>query len=253
MTQELIPLTIATIGTEEQKTVNARDLHAFLEVKSRFNDWIINRIEGVGFEEGKDFVTLTKNLVSGGKSKEYYVSVSMAKELAMLERNEKGKQARLYFIECERVAKEKAYFGGFYIPKTLPDALRLAANLADKNEQLEKQIEGARPKVAFTDSVTSGDTEVTITVAAKTLGIGPRKFFDWLRLNGFLYKQANQATQYAIEKGYMVTRFAKITHDDDSVEKKPYPHITGKGLFYFYGRLLKEGLIVKNDNLELAA
>ena len=72
-------------------------------------------------------------------------------------------------------------------------------------------------------------------------------------MNGFLYKQANQATQYAIEKGYMVTRFAKITHDDDSVEKKPYPHITGKGLFYFYGRLLKEGLISKNDNLELAA
>ncbi len=134
------------------------------------------------------------------------------------------------------------------------------SQISKKNEELEaanqKLVEQASvnaPKVTFANSVTSGDTEVTITVAAKTLGIGPRKFFDWLRLNGFLYKQANQATQYAIEKGYMVTRFAKITHDDDSVEKKPYPHITGKGLFYFYGRLLKEGLIAKNDNLELAA
>lgn len=134
------------------------------------------------------------------------------------------------------------------------------SQISKKNEELEaanqKLVEQASvnaPKVTFANSVTSGDTEVTITVAAKTLGIGPRKFFDWLRLNGFLYKQANQATQYAIEKGYMVTRFAKITHDDDSVEKKPYPHITGKGLFYFYGRLLKEGLISKNDNLELAA
>ena len=134
------------------------------------------------------------------------------------------------------------------------------SQISKKNEELEaanqKLVEQAAndaPKVAFTDSVTSGGTEVTITLAAKTLGIGPRKFFDWLRLNGFLYKQANQATQYAIEKGYMVTRFAKITHDDDSVEKKPYPHITGKGLFYFYGRLLKEGLVAKNDNLELAA
>lgn len=134
------------------------------------------------------------------------------------------------------------------------------SQISKKNEELEaanqKLVEQASvnaPKVTFANSVTSGDTEITITVAAKTLGIGPRKFFDWLRLNGFLYKQANQATQYAIEKGYMVTRFAKITHDDDSVEKKPYPHITGKGLFYFYGRLLKEGLISKNDNLELAA
>ena len=85
------------------------------------------------------------------------------------------------------------------------------------------------------------------------MGIGPRKFFNWLRLNGFLYKQSNQATQYAIEHGLMVTVFAKIPHDDEPTDLKPYAHVTGKGLFYFYGRLLKEGLISKNDNLELAA
>lgn len=137
--------------------------------------------------------------------------------------------------------------------KLLQAAEKKTKELETANQQLTDQAAVNAPKVTFANSVTSGDTEVTITLAAKTLGIGPRKFFDWLRLNGFLYKQANQATQYAIEKGYMVTRFAKITHDDDSVEKKPYPHITGKGLFYFYGRLLKEGLISKNDNLELAA
>jgi len=137
--------------------------------------------------------------------------------------------------------------------KLLQAAEKKTKELEAANQQLTDQAAVNAPKVTFANSVTSGNTEVTITVAAKTLGIGPRKFFDWLRLNGFLYKQANQATQYAIEKGYMVTRFAKITHDDDSVEKKPYPHVTGKGLFYFYGRLLKEGLIAKNDNLELAA
>ena len=134
------------------------------------------------------------------------------------------------------------------------------SQISKKNEELEaanqKLVEQAAndaPKVAFTDSVTSGDTDVTITVAAKTLGIGPRKFFNWLRMNGFLYKQSNQATQDAINRGLMVTVFAKIPHDDESIEKKPYAHVTGKGLFYFYGRLLKEGLIAKNDNLELAA
>lgn len=134
------------------------------------------------------------------------------------------------------------------------------SQISKKNEELEaanqKLVEQAAvnaPKVSFTDSVTSGDTEVTITVAAKTLGIGPRKFFNWLRMNGFLYKQSNQATQDAINRGLMVTTFAKISHDDEATELKPYAHVTGKGLFYFYGRLLKEGLISKNDNLELAA
>ena len=165
------------------------------------------------------------------------------------------------FRDCrDELAKVNANPLAAMLAKPKSELFLELSQISKKNEELEaanqKLIEQAAndaPKVAFTDSVTSGDTEVTITVAAKTLGIGPRKFFDWLRLNGFLYKQANQATQYAIEKGYMVTRFAKITHDDDSVEKKPYPHITGKGLFYFYGRLLKEGLISKNDNLELAA
>ena len=134
------------------------------------------------------------------------------------------------------------------------------SQISKKNEELEaanqKLVEQAAndaPKVAFTDSVMSGDTEVTITVAAKTLGIGPRKFFNWLRMNGFLYKQSNQATQDAINSGLMVTVFAKIPHDDEPTDLKPYAHVTGKGLFYFYGRLLKEGLISKNDNLELAA
>lgn len=102
----IIPVAQTHVGGELIKTCNARDLHAFLEVKARFNDWIANRIDSFGFVENQDFVALTKNLVSGGKAKDYFITLDMAKELAMVERNEKGKQARRYFIECERVAKE---------------------------------------------------------------------------------------------------------------------------------------------------
>lgn len=137
--------------------------------------------------------------------------------------------------------------------KLLQAAEKKTKELEAVNQQLTDQAAANAPKVTFADSVTSGDTEVTITIAAKTLGIGPRKFFNWLRMNGFLYKQSNQATQDAINRGLMVTVFAKIPHDDEPTERKPYAHVTGKGLFYFYGRLLKEGLIAKNDNLELAA
>ncbi|WP_455481305.1 antA/AntB antirepressor family protein [Bartonella sp. B12(2025)] len=105
----LIPISEQTIDQETVQTVNARELHAFLEVKSEFRNWIKNRIEEYAFSENQDFVSFGKNLPkpSGGRpSIEYHLTLDMAKELAMVERNEKGKQARQYFIECERRAKQ---------------------------------------------------------------------------------------------------------------------------------------------------
>ncbi|WP_022708925.1 antA/AntB antirepressor family protein [Bartonella bovis] len=98
-----------TINQEIVQTVNARELYTFLKVHSNFNDWIAHRIKEYGFLENKDFVSFIQILVkpkSGRPSMEYYLTLDMAKELAMIERNEKGKQARQYFIECERKAKQ---------------------------------------------------------------------------------------------------------------------------------------------------
>lgn len=103
---ELIKIEPSHIGGEVIQTCNARDLHAFLEVKARFNAWIRNRVEDFGFQENQDFITLTRLLVSGGKRKDYYLSLDMAKELAVVERTAKGKEARRYFIQCERIAKQ---------------------------------------------------------------------------------------------------------------------------------------------------
>lgn len=131
-------------------------------------------------------------------------------------------------------------------------AARAWADEVEKNQKLIEQAKADAPKVEFSEAVVASDSEMTITATAKVLGIGPRKFFDWLRLNGFLYKQANQATQDAINRGYMVVRFHSIQHAD-GVEQKAYPHVTGAGLFYFYGRLRKNNLIQRNEKLELAA
>ena len=96
------------------QTVNARELHAFLEVGKDFSTWIKDRIEQYGFSEGQDYAVfdspeLGNQTGRGGdrRSKTYAISLNMAKELAMVERNEKGKQARAYFIECERRAQHK--------------------------------------------------------------------------------------------------------------------------------------------------
>ena len=102
---ELIPLHSQTIDGNAVETVSARELHAFLESKQDFSTWIKNRIEKYEFVENADYLLhkFMEQTPSGAKHKiDYYVSVGMAKELAMVENNDKGKQARKYFIECEK-------------------------------------------------------------------------------------------------------------------------------------------------------
>lgn len=92
-----------------EQAVNARELHGFLGSKQQFADWIKNRIEKYEFEENTDFVVFHKDMKNskGGRSSiEYAITVTMAKELAMVENNPKGKEVRRYFIECERQAKQ---------------------------------------------------------------------------------------------------------------------------------------------------
>lgn len=105
--QAIIPVFSGAIHDEQSQLVDARELHSFLEVKMRFNDWISRRINDYEFIESEDFVLITQNRVTKGRggdrrSKAYHITLDMAKELSMVERNEKGRQARRYFIECEK-------------------------------------------------------------------------------------------------------------------------------------------------------
>lgn len=99
-----ITITSRAIGSEHIQTINARELHAFLEVGKVFAAWISERIEQYGFAEDVDYVvTVSKTGIrSNVLQKDYHISLDMAKELAMVERNDKGREARRYFIECER-------------------------------------------------------------------------------------------------------------------------------------------------------
>ena len=102
---ELIKLQPQTINGTPTETVNARELHSFLESKQDFSTWIKNRIEKYEFVENVDYLLhkFMEQTPSGAKHKiDYFVSVSMAKELAMVENNDKGREARRYFIECEK-------------------------------------------------------------------------------------------------------------------------------------------------------
>lgn len=104
-----IELKELAIGSGKVVTVDARQLHDFLGVKKDFSTWIKDRIEQYQFIENQDFVSFPQNggKPTGGRpAKDYALTIDMAKELAMVERNDKGRQARRYFIECERALKE---------------------------------------------------------------------------------------------------------------------------------------------------
>lgn len=99
---ELVPVYETSTG---EKVVYGTELHEVLGVKSRFNDWVRNRLNDCEAVEKEDFESFTKNLVSGGQSKEYIIKLDTAKEMAMLERNEQGKKVRRYFIKIEKKYK----------------------------------------------------------------------------------------------------------------------------------------------------
>ncbi|TXF11185.1 antA/AntB antirepressor family protein [Pelomicrobium methylotrophicum] len=111
MAEQLVPVKEGRIGNAKTLVVDARDLHAALGVGKDFTSWIKLRIRQYGFEQNRDYLlTQTgEQLHSGTKWRsDYFLSLDMAKELAMVERNEKGRAVRKYFIECERRAHQAA-------------------------------------------------------------------------------------------------------------------------------------------------
>jgi phage anti-repressor protein len=126
MAMQLIPLHSRSINEQTIDAVNARDLHSFLELGRDFSNWIKARINRYGFIEGEDFIcveNLSSPKLASSKSrmqkvKEYFVTLDMAKELAMVERNDKGKQARRYFIDCEKQLNEQKHLPATTTDKT---------------------------------------------------------------------------------------------------------------------------------------
>ena len=142
---ELIPI---NMSDPERITVSARDLHGLLEIGAKYADWFPRMCE-YGFEAGRDFNLLKIERVQseGGRTvtrlvDDAQISIDMAKELCMLQRNEKGKQARHYFIQLEKDWNSPE--------KVMARALQIAER---KIKNLEAQSEENRPKVLFADSV----------------------------------------------------------------------------------------------------
>ncbi len=132
-TSALIPFAARPVGTETIETVDARDLHAFLEVKTDYAAWIKRRIETYGFLQDIDFCVV---IFGDGPTKtiNHFVSLDMAKELSMVERTKKGKEARQYFLACEKALHEKPALPMFHAQV---DDLRICADFLASMGALE--------------------------------------------------------------------------------------------------------------------
>ncbi|NJJ73224.1 phage antirepressor KilAC domain-containing protein, partial [Clostridioides difficile] len=227
------------------------DLHEFLEVGSRYNDWF-NRMIGYGFVENEDFISITqKKVTAQGNETEYIdhvIKLDMAKEIAMIQRNEKGKQARKYFLQIEKDWNSPE--------KVMARALIVANKTIEKKsreiEEKDKVIQLQQPKVLFADSVASSDNSILVGELAKLLrqnGIdtGQNRLFDWLRNNGYLIKRKgedyNTPTQKSVDLGVIETKEGTRVHPDGHTSITKTPKITGKGQIYFINKFKKNNQI----------
>lgn len=195
--------------------VDARELHSALGVSSRFNDWIASKIEKYGFEEGQDFYSENSKSTGGRPGVEYALSLDMAKELAMVENNEKGKEVRRYFIEIEKRYREDQ-------PKKLTGQALVATALIEANKMLEQQaaqIEAMKPAAQFYADVAGSRDAIPMSQAAKIIGmgVGRNSLFQILRDNGVLMANNEPYQKYIDNRWFRVVE-QKYTLPDGEVK-----------------------------------
>ncbi len=228
-----------------KRAVSARELHAFLESKQEFANWIKSRIEKYGLVENQDyevFDSFIKNPSGGRPLIEYALTVDAAKELSMVEGNERGKQARRYFIECEKALQT----GGFQVPSSFKEALLLAAKQQEQIEHLEAMRKQDAPKVLFAKAVETSQRSCLVSELAKILqqngvSIGQNRLFQWLRNNGYLCSKGqyyNQPTQKAMELGLFEIKQTTINKPDGTILVSTTTKVSGKGQVYFVNKFL---------------
>lgn len=234
----------------EQPTVSARELHEGLEIKTTFKDWF-PRMAEYGFEIGKDFNMLKNERVQIEGSREvkreivdYQISVDMAKQICMIQRSEKGRQYRQYFLDLEKAWNTPE--------QVMARALKMAGKTIDKlksqNTVLLEDVQRMKPKEIFADAVATSHTSILIGDLAKLIkqngvDIGQKRLFSWLRDNGYLIKRNgsewNMPTQRSMEAGLFEVKESTVNNPDGSVRINKTTKVTGKGQQYFINKFLR--------------
>ncbi|MCO4483264.1 Phage antirepressor protein [Streptococcus infantarius subsp. infantarius] len=227
-----------TLNENQEPVVSGRQLYQVLGVKTPYSMWFDRMVE-YGFTENQDFLlnNFVKQTGRGGHNKiDHVLKLDMAKEIAMIQRTDKGKEVRQYFIQVEK---------DFNSPeKIMARALKIADR---KIIKLEATIEEQKPKVIFANAVSASHTSILVGDFAKLmrqngLNFGQNRMFAWLRENGYLISRKgnswNMPTQKAMDLGLFEIKETTINHSDGHISINKTPKITGKGQLYFADKLL---------------
>lgn len=230
-----------TLNDSQEPIVSGRQLHEVLGVKTRYDNWF-SRMAEYGFTENQDYLVTSifgHNSNGGRQNKvDHVIKLDMAKEIAMIQRTERGKQVRQYFIQVEK---------DFNSPEKIMARALLMAD--QKVHKLEAQIEADRPKVLFADAVSASKSSCLIGELAKILkqngiDIGQNKLFQWLRAHGYLISRRgeswNQPTQKSMQLGLFELKKTNINHADGHTTVNTTTKVTGKGQQYFINKFLNQ-------------
>ena len=230
----LIPI---TTNENQEPIVSGRILHEFLGVNTAYTQWF-ERMTEYGFTENSDFALVSQKCETNNPKNpwterhDHILKLDMAKELCMLARSDKGKEARRYFIEVEKEYNS-------------PEKIMARALLfADKKiKSLEATVTSQAPYAKYGKAVESVDGHILIRDLAKIIAqngieIGERRLFEWMRKNNYMTLN-NMPTQRSIERGLMVITECLIQRSTGS-EVRHTTKITGKGQIYFVDKFVKE-------------
>lgn len=224
--------------SNDRQTISARDLWEFLDKPyTKFTMWF-DKYKSYGFTEGEDYRELSaKTYTSVGAAHDaidYEITIDMAKEFCMLQRTEKGKIARQYFINLEKKWNS---------PEVI---MKRALQFADERiKQLENRMELDKPKVDFADHVATSTNSLLVREVAKIISkdgieIGEKRLYKKLRTWGWVFQKSCEATQDAIKKGYMeISETVKQFKDGQKIVFKT-SRVTGKGQMRIIEKLKEE-------------
>lgn len=219
-------------------TISARDLHEALDVKTAFKDWFPRMCE-YGFSEGIDFCSKMSESTGGRPAMDADISIDMAKEICMIQRTEKGKEIRKYFIDLEKAWNTPEQV----MARALKIADRSIEQLKAQNRALAADNDRMKPKEIFADAVSSSHSTILIRDLAKLLRqngveIGEKRLYQWMRDNGYIIKNSRQPTQRAMEMGLLEVVERTVLRGDDNPFMTSTTKVTGKGQQYFVNKLL---------------
>ncbi|WKY46028.1 phage antirepressor KilAC domain-containing protein [Eubacteriaceae bacterium ES2] len=232
-------------------TVSGRELHAVLEVGTKYADWF-KRMCDYGFAEGMDYQTCFSNLGSemhGGQNKmDHQLTIDMAKQLCMIQRTDIGRQFRQYFIKVEEswnspeaIMARALQFANQQLALMKHQNAGLLDTVAVQNQQISEM----KPKVSYYDVVLNCKDLVAISVIAKDYGWSANRMNRYLSDNGVQYKQGKIWLLYQkyAEKGYTSTKTFSTPGGDGDLHNHVHTYWTQAGRLFIYGMLKAEGIV----------